>query len=132
FVRDVQPLLANHCLKCHDAKKQKGGLRLDSREHALREGAIVPGRSAASTLVHRVAGIGDGKRMPPSGPGLSRKQIALLRAWIDQGAPWPASARLITGNGAHWSYRPLIRPALPAFQDGHQVRNPIDVFLQAR
>src|SRR3954454_21419303 len=83
FVKDVQPLLANHCLKCHDAKKQKGGLRLDSREHALREGAIVPGRSAASTLVHRVAGIGDGKRMPPSGPRVTTKQVALLRAWID-------------------------------------------------
>ena len=29
FVRDIQPLLKEHCIACHGEKKQKGSLRLD-------------------------------------------------------------------------------------------------------
>src|SRR5262245_46369873 len=93
FVKDVQPLLAAFCLDCHGAKKQKGGLRLDSRAAATRDGAIRPGHSGDSPLIHRVSGLGPDRRMPPAGPGLTPKQIALLRAWIDQGASWPALSR---------------------------------------
>jgi hypothetical protein len=131
FVRDLQPLLTAFCIECHGEEKQKGGLRLDSREAILHAGALVPGRSADSLLVQRVAGLGDGGRMPPKGPGLSRRQIALLRAWIDQGAAWPASAPA-PARSAHWAYRPLVRPALPAVKDRAAVRNPIDAFVQAR
>src|SRR5690242_6092664 len=69
FVRDVQPLLSAYCLNCHGPKKQKGGLRLDSRAAALRDGTIVPGHGATSPLFRRVAVLGPQKRMPPSGPG---------------------------------------------------------------
>ncbi|MDG2391670.1 MAG: hypothetical protein P8M30_20375, partial [Planctomycetaceae bacterium] len=32
FEARVRPLLVKHCLECHGAKKQEGGLRLDSRD----------------------------------------------------------------------------------------------------
>ena len=35
FARDVQPILAKHCVRCHGPKKQEGGLRLDVRRRAL-------------------------------------------------------------------------------------------------
>jgi hypothetical protein len=132
FARDVQPLLANLCLDCHGPRKQKGGLRLDSRSHALRDGAVVPGKSSDSPLVHRVAGLAQGRRMPPKGPRLTAKQIALLRAWIDQGAAWPQSAATGTNGADHWAYRPLTRPVPPPVHDAAQVFNPIDRFVQAR
>ena len=31
FIRDIQPLFAQHCLTCHGSKKQQAGLRLDVR-----------------------------------------------------------------------------------------------------
>src|SRR5260221_1837272 len=36
FEKQVRPVLANTCYKCHGADKQKGGLRLDSREALLK------------------------------------------------------------------------------------------------
>ena len=128
FVRDVQPILSAHCVRCHDAKKQKGGLRLDTPA-AVRGGAIVPGRAAESLLLKRVTA--DEERMPPTGPGLSARQVAVLRAWIDQGANWPESAPVAVGGG-HWAYRPLVRPAVPGVKDTSQVRNVVDRFVQVR
>ena len=108
----MQPILTAFCIQCHGSRKQKGGLRLDSRRAALGDGAIVPGKSADSPLIHRVAGLGEEKRMPPKGAGLTRRQIAVLRAWIDQGAAWPASAR--QPSSRHWAYQPLVRPPIPS------------------
>jgi mono/diheme cytochrome c family protein len=131
FARDVQPILTNFCVECHGPAKQKGSLRLDQRASPLDTGNIVAGKSANSPLVHRVAGTGPEGRMPPRGAPLTPRQIALLRAWIDQGAEWPTTARA-AGAGAHWAYRPLVRPTVPEVQDRSRVRNPIDRFVQAR
>ena len=70
------------------------GFRLDQRRYALpnRVGAngarIVPGDSGNSFLYEKIAGNGNGLRMPPTGP-LSKEQIDTIKAWIDQGAEWP-------------------------------------------
>ena len=45
--------------------------------------AVVPGKSQASPLLQCLTGGGDIPRMPPKGPGLTAKQVALLRTWID-------------------------------------------------
>src|SRR5262245_6829826 len=132
FTRDVQPILSAHCLRCHGPDKQKGDLRLDQPQSARRNGSILPGDSRKSPLIHRVAGIGDAKRMPPSGPGLTPRQVAVLRAWVDQGASWPDSAAALASTSGHWAYRPLVRPAVPAVQDRDGLLNPIDAFIQAR
>jgi ankyrin repeat protein len=97
FVRDVQPILREHCVECHGPTQQMRGLRLDRRSDAIpnRVGAnrasIVPGRSAASPLYLRVTGTQPGVRMPPPGP-LRPELIGTLKAWIDQGAEWPDAA----------------------------------------
>src|SRR5262245_5459452 len=61
FGRQIRPILANNCLKCHgpDAAERKAGLRLDVREAALGEAesgehAIVPGKPEASELIKRI------------------------------------------------------------------------------
>src|SRR5690242_7473481 len=95
FTRDVAPMLQSRCSGCHGAQQQMGGLRLDSREAALLGGysgpAIQPGKSGESRLIQMVSS-GDPKRfMPLSGPRLTSSQVETLRAWIDQGAAWPAA-----------------------------------------
>jgi ankyrin repeat protein len=49
---------------------------------------IVPGSAESSRLYLRLTGHQFGNRMPPAGP-LSAEQIAVFKAWIDQGAHWP-------------------------------------------
>src|SRR5438094_4139461 len=73
FNRDVRPLLSENCFACHgpDAKKVKGGLRLDLREVAtrpLKSGAtaIVPGKPAESELVRRIFATDADDLMPPA------------------------------------------------------------------
>lgn len=97
FAKDVQPILNQHCVKCHGAEKQKGKLRLDSRDAAIKGGkegpALVAGDGAKSEMVRRVSlPKNDDNIMPPEGDPLSKTQIETLTAWINQGATWPESA----------------------------------------
>ncbi len=94
FSRDVRPILEAKCFACHGPAKQQADLRLDQRTPALKGGesgpAIVPGHAADSPLYRRVAGLGPEKPMPAKGERLTPPQVELVRAWIDQGAAWPA------------------------------------------
>ncbi|MEO7651981.1 MAG: ankyrin repeat domain-containing protein [Bryobacteraceae bacterium] len=89
FEKHVQPILAQKCHSCHGDEAQQSGLRLDKRQNAMRGGdygpVIIPGKSAESKLIKRLAGGDGGLQMPPTG-ALPTEEIAILRAWIDQGA----------------------------------------------
>ncbi len=90
FHGKVLPILREQCFRCH-GEKSKGGLKLDSREAALKAGeseipAVVPGDLDASELIARIRS-GD---MPPTEEGLPADQIELLEQWVAEGALWPA------------------------------------------
>ncbi len=91
FEQRVRPLLANHCYKCHGAKKQSGGLRLDGRRAMLAGGdsgpAVTPGDPEDSLLVEAVNYASF--EMPPTGK-LNQRDIDTLTRWVKIGAPWPA------------------------------------------
>jgi mono/diheme cytochrome c family protein len=138
YVRQVKPVLAAHCYACHGALQQKGGLRADTAR-SLREGgnhgpALVPGDSGSSRLVAHVTASNGARKMPPPGVGeaLSDKEVALVRAWIDQGAAAPADERPEPDPREHWAFRTPTRPAVPPVKDGARVRNPVDAFIAAQ
>jgi len=96
YERDIKPLFARRCTVCHKASKRddpdvSGGLALDSLEGILagtpREKVVVPGRSAASELVHRLAERDEDRRMPSQDKPLPERQQELVRRWVDAGAP---------------------------------------------
>jgi len=122
FVRDVQPLFKASCLKCHGAEKPKGQFRLDSRPLALKGGvsgkAILPGNSKESLLIKLLLEKDDENRMPQKAPALAPEKIALLRAWIDQGAVWPDAAAGDVKVEAHWAYVKPVRRDPPAVAAG--------------
>jgi mono/diheme cytochrome c family protein len=137
YIRHVKPVLTNHCVSCHGPEKPRGGLRLDTAAAARRGGkegpAVVPGKADESPLIAAVLGEGPGERMPLNRPPLSRDQIDLLRAWIDQGAPSPQAESPGAGPAAvHWAFVPPRRPDVPGVGDARWARNPIDCFLIAR
>jgi N-acyl-D-amino-acid deacylase len=90
FAKDIQPLLRQNCQGCHGPAVQQAGLRLDRKSSAMKPFSrrISAGSSANSMLYHRISGTEYGPQMPPTG-ALRPEQIALVKAWIDQGADWP-------------------------------------------
>jgi ankyrin repeat protein len=92
FRRDVQPILKQFCIDCHGPSLQMNSFRLDRRRDAMRGGTmtvIAPGSSATSRFYLKLIGGQYGPQMPPTG-ALRQEQIDILKAWIDQGADWPA------------------------------------------
>ncbi len=137
FVRDIQPLFVEHCYACHDSGLRRGGLRLDSKQHAFRGGdhgpdVIVPGKPEESLLIQLVRGDRPELVMPMDGERLSRRQIDLLSRWIEQGAEWPDGVDFKSSTNSHWAYIAPKRPELPAVRDKAWVRNGIDHFVLAR
>ncbi len=134
FTRDIQPIFQAFCYGCHGPGRQMAGLRLDSKKSALAK-VIVAGKAAESELYRRVAGVGDQARMPMKGEALKLDQIALIKAWIDQGAEWPEESAIRNPQSAikqHWAFVAPVRPALPRVENKSWVRNPIDHFILAR
>ena len=138
FDREIAPLLATHCLRCHQGNSPKGGLDLSRRATALAGGesgrTITPGDPATSLLLERV----EAAEMPPDKP-LPPTARQRLRAWIESGALWGSdpiapSATPATRRAGEdwWSLQALTRPALPDTQHDDWVRNPIDAFILRR
>ncbi len=146
FSREIRPLLEEHCFKCHGPEKQKGGLRFDSREEALKPGesgekAIVPGHAGESRLIKLVSSKDKDERMPSKGDGLSAAQVELLKRWIDAGAEWSGANAAVVSRSEmvvtdedrkHWSYLPLSNPPPPAVKNMAAVRTPVDRFIVER
>lgn len=92
FEKDIKPLFEKSCVKCHGAEKAKGDLRVDSLEATLKGSehgkAVVPGKLDKSPLLWSVARLDPDTAMPPEGKAdpLTKEQVALIRAWIEQGA----------------------------------------------
>lgn len=96
YQHDIKPIFDQSCVKCHGVEKPKAKLRLDNLESALKGGesgkTIKPGKSTDSPLLFSVAGLGnpDYHMPPPNNKAgiapLTKEQVGLVRAWIDQGA----------------------------------------------
>jgi len=83
FLRDVKPILENHCVRCHGNGAAMKGLRLDHRERAWM--AIVK-KKPEDSRIYLASRSGF---MPPGDRKLSKKELDTLRLWIVQGAKWP-------------------------------------------
>ena len=96
YWQDVRPLLRKNCTFCHNPKhldepEVSGGLALDSLE-AIRKGGpkgpvLQPGKGAGSQLVTILRHSDPRRRMPLDADPLPDETVALLRRWIDAGAP---------------------------------------------
>ena len=137
FVRDVKPLLAAHCTRCHGPAKQENGLRLDAGVTLLKGGdsgvAVVAGKPEESLLILAVTGKSDAiSKMPPEGEPLTAEQIDLLRRWIAAGAKAPSDDVARPAAADHWAFQPPRRAAIPAYGDFFWPAGPIDAFILAR
>jgi len=120
FNRDVRPILADNCFKCHgpDEQQRKAKLRLDTRDGV---------QAVKGDVLTRITSDDFKTQMPPpkGGKQLTAEQIITLKAWIEQGAPW----------SSHWAFTLPVRPEPPVSRDAKRsdwARNPIDAFILAK
>ncbi|HEX4613760.1 MAG TPA: PSD1 and planctomycete cytochrome C domain-containing protein [Urbifossiella sp.] len=151
YEKEVRPILAAHCLKCHGAdEKIKGGFSLATREAVLAGGETGPAvdlkNHAASLLLKAVEYKDESLRMPPKGQ-LPDKDIAVLRKWVSAGLPYPADKLTAQGGPAkhkekggvvteeakrYWAFQPITRPATPTVKNAAWVKTPVDAFILAK
>ena len=130
FNRQIRPILANKCFRCHgpDAAHRKADLRLDdfAAATAKRDGvnAVVPGKPNESEVFRRISTTDIDERMPPSDSGLklAANEIELVRRWIAEGAAYQP----------HWAFIAPQSPKLPSIRQTAWPANPIDNFVLAR
>lgn len=112
FLREVRPILSDHCFQCHgpDQEQRQAGLRLDLEGSAtaqLESGqrAVVPHDLKASGLVERIRSTDPSMIMPPpeSGKELTEAQKEILERWISEGATY----------AGHWGFQPIAQPPIP-------------------
>ena len=168
FVERIKPLFIQKCGGCHgvNSKELKGDFDMRSRAGLLKggesgEASLVPGDAKKSPLIAAIMWR-DGLEMPPKeNDRLTPDQIALVRTWIDAGAPWPNAARrkqiasmkwdnaqdgirVSTSGGTTetwtnrsykpenlWAYQPVMRPQVPK-EHNHGPTNPIDAFINRK
>jgi cytochrome c553 len=141
FENKVRPILVKHCYECHGPETQEAKLRFDSWEAIQRGGeggaVLVPGEPEGSLLVAAISHKNPELKMPPE-KKLSDQEIADLTAWIKRGAPHPERS----GNRPapmpkfdleqarkFWSFRPVLRQALPIVRDAAWPGSPLDAFV---
>ena len=125
----VRAIVAHNCYKCHGAEKVKGDLRLDRRDLIFKGGEhgeiIIPGNPDESELYRRInLPDHDKELMPSKGKKLAASDIALIRYWIQKGAPWPAGVD--KGSAFRVALLAPRNPALPAVSN--DLNNPIDLW----
>ena len=131
FQKQIQPIVAKHCIECHSQDRRRGGLSLASYGDMLEGGkngpVIRPANGAGSPLIHRLTGAAE-PQMPKDEPPLPPAEIALIKLWIDQGARETPAAR---PAAAPWEAPlALARPAVPAVR-WTRWSSPLDRFVAA-
>jgi Protein of unknown function (DUF1549)/Protein of unknown function (DUF1553)/Planctomycete cytochrome C len=126
FNTQVKPIINRKCISCHGGVRAKGGFSLLFQEEAFAKTAsgkpaIVPGDPGQSEMIRRLTLDDPEERMPYKHEPLSKDEIAILRKWVAQGAPW----------GQHWAYVPVAKPEPPELKDPW-IRNDIDRYVLAR
>ena len=134
FARDIRPIFEASCVQCHARGKNKGSFSLETRQDFVEGGETgvpaVAGKSAESLVVAMISGLDPESVMPKKGKTLTKDQVAVFRAWIDQGMVWPKEINFHKHEPANLRPRELadiaVPPsALPALE------NPIDRFVDA-
>jgi hypothetical protein len=127
FSHDIAPLIKTHCGKCHTGGKSEGSVSLDTREALLKSKAAVPGGAAESELIKRLTSDDPDERMPAKAPPLAPKEVAIFKAWVDQGLAWEEGFSFSPNR-----YIPPVKPRpveLPPERDG--AKHPIDRLVAA-
>lgn len=90
FAGTVNPILQDHCLRCHSAQKNKGNFSIASYDTIMKGGnrgvLVVAGDPDNSQIVGSVTKTKVPYMPPKVFPALTEDRIQALKEWIAQGA----------------------------------------------
>lgn len=139
FVRDVRPILQQHCYKCHGEEKQKSSLRLDIKSEALKGGdlygpSILAEDTTKSPILLLIKESDPASRMPPESAPLSSSEIQTIERWLAAGGIWPDGVDLakLEDRRSHWSLQKVQRPTLPQISNPSWPQTGLDYFVLDR
>lgn len=138
YEQHIRPILKANCFHCHGAEgAAKGNLDVRLRRWLVKGGeqgpAIVPGKPDESLIYERI----QAGEMPPGEKKLSADQIALIRRWIEGGAPTlrdepeqlDAGSSITPEERSYWAFQPIASPTPPETAPADRARTAIDAFL---
>ena len=146
FEKHVRPLLASNCQACHNAQLKSGNIDLSGVEGFLAardEAALISVDDPESSRLLAIVGYEGRVKMPPGGK-LPAGELAVLRSWIRQGAPWPGAeqreamipqgekGKFTEEQKSYWAFQPVADPNLPSVRNPEWAENPIDRFVLAK
>ena len=98
FGKEIAPVLSQNCVKCHGSRKANAGVRVHTREAALKPGwngvVLAPGDPSKSLMYTTLEISQDQAHAMPPGKQLPAEQRAAIKQWIAEGAKWPESIAL--------------------------------------
>jgi mono/diheme cytochrome c family protein len=134
FAKDIQPIFEASCVQCHARGKEKGSFSIETRADWLAGGdhgaPAVAGKSAEAPVVAMISGLEPDIVMPQKGKKLTTEQVAVFRAWIDQGMTWPETITFFRAEPTNLRPTALIDPPARA-SAGADLAHPIDRHLDA-
>ncbi len=98
FEKDIKPIFENHCMSCHGSEDPQ---ETELYANYMMLDFIEPEDADSSELYEYLTTDGD-EIMPPTSAKnpLTSAQLALVRIWINNGAPWDDSIELSDPNVA--------------------------------
>jgi hypothetical protein len=97
-ISEVKDIFEHSCVECHNADKDKGGLRMDLKANFFEGGDSgspldLKAPDKSELLRRIVLPHDDDEFMPPSSKKKERKpltqeEVARLKTWVSKGAPW--------------------------------------------
>lgn len=127
----IKPIFQTKCYSCHNANKQKGGLRMDDSLLLIKGGkdglVIETGKADESEMIKRLLlPVDNDDHMPPKEkPQLTEHQIVLLHWWIDNNNDFSKKVKEL-------GQPDKIKPVLLALQKAVEVKKePVDFPLTA-
>ncbi|QVL33240.1 PSD1 domain-containing protein [Telmatocola sphagniphila] len=138
FKSNIRPMFLKNCLECHGGKSTKADVDLSTREALVKSEML--GKSGESSSLYKVVAHLEEPYMPHKAAKLPDAEIALLKKWIDLGAPYdkplidgkqPGKKGIVVTDSDrnYWAFRKLQTPAVPSVKEASWLKNPIDSFL---
>ncbi len=133
FRKDIEPILKEHCLKCHGPEEQESDFRVDRKATLFGGGGsgietIIPGDPVGSYLIELVREPDEEFRMPYEEDPVPEEQIVILEEWIKQGVLMPEDLEneTVAKEINHWALLPVEKPKVPKVKGA---ATSIDAFL---
>ena len=146
FEKHVRPLLVAKCQACHNPQLKSGNVDFSGLEGFLKardEAALISTDNPESSRLLAIVGYETRVKMPPAGK-LPDHELAVLRDWVIQGAPWPGAeqheAMIPEGQQGgftdeqqnYWAFQPVVDHEPPVVNDPNWNHHPIDRFVLAK